>query len=154
MRLLLKGILSITTLLGCASVPIASIYKLMTLDALGVVPSEVRVATKTPDYFEVTEVDLKIISSDKGGKAQEIFPLVLDVAATPSEEVLEDLRINERLYSLSLSDQDLSRLTASLNKIRTERAEGQSDKEYSLGITIVNGGVRSEQPIKFAPASL
>lgn len=96
----------------------------MTLDVLGVVPSEVRVVTKTPKYFEVTEVDLKITSSDNGGKVQEIFPLVLDVAATSNEEVLEDLRINERLYSLSLSDQDLSRLTASLNKIRTERAEG------------------------------
>ncbi|MFN1583788.1 hypothetical protein [Vibrio rotiferianus] len=67
---------------------------------------------------------------------------------------MEDLRINERLYTLSLSDQDLSRLTASLNKIRTERAEGQSDKEYSLGITIVNGGFRSEQPIKSAPVYL
>jgi len=77
----------------------------------------------------------------------------LDVGATPNEEVLEDLRINERLYTLLLSDQDLSRLTASLNKIRTERAEGQSDKEYSLGITIVNGCVRSEQPIKSAPSA-
>lgn len=154
MRLLLKGILSLTTLLECVSVPITSIYKLMTLDVLGVVPSEVKVVTKTPKYFEVTEEDLKITSSDNGGKAQEIFPLVLDVASTPSEEVLEDLRINERLYTLLLSDQDLSRLTASLNKIRTERAEVQSDKEYSLGITIVNGCVRYEQPIKSAPVSL
>ncbi|WP_231572012.1 hypothetical protein [Vibrio rotiferianus] len=124
MRLLLIGMLSITKLPVYASVPITSIYKLMTLDVLGVIPNEVRVVTKTPEYFEVTEVDLKITSSDKGGKAQEIFPLGLDVAATPSEEVLEDLRINERLYSLPLSDQDLSRLTTSLNKIRTERAEG------------------------------
>lgn len=90
MRLLLIGMLSITTLPVYASVPITSIYKLMTLDVLGVVPSEVRVVTKAPEYFEVTEVDLKITSSDKGGKAQEIFPLVLDVAATSNEEVLED----------------------------------------------------------------
>ncbi len=48
MRLLLIEILSITTLPGCASVPITSIYKLMTLDVLGVVPSEVKVVTKTP----------------------------------------------------------------------------------------------------------
>jgi hypothetical protein len=105
-------------------VRISTNYKYLQVDVLGVVPSEMKVVTKTPEYFEVTEVDLKITSSDKGGKAQEIFPLGLDVAPTPSEEVLEDLRINERLYSLPLSDQDLSRLTASLNKIRTERAEG------------------------------
>ncbi|WP_158091112.1 hypothetical protein [Vibrio nigripulchritudo] len=47
-------ILLLTTLLGSASVPLSSIYKLMTLDVLGIVPSEVKVVTKTPENFEVT----------------------------------------------------------------------------------------------------
>ncbi|CCN47366.1 conserved hypothetical protein [Vibrio nigripulchritudo MADA3029] len=41
----------------------------MTLDVHGIVPSEVKVITKTPEYFEVTEVDLKITSTDNGSKS-------------------------------------------------------------------------------------
>ncbi|EGU60951.1 hypothetical protein VINI7043_02425 [Vibrio nigripulchritudo ATCC 27043] len=99
-------------------------------------------------------MDLKITSIDNGSKSQEVFPLVLDTDANFNAEVMEDLRANERLFALSLSEEYLSRLTNSLDKIRAERDNGQSDKDYSLGIIIVDVCVRFEQPLEYAPVSL
>lgn len=146
-------------LAGCTSVPITSMYKLMTLNPAELDPVSVRVAAITPRELELKDGDVFIWIREPGmsRENQHRFPLSVQQDATRDIRELPPARpqADEHLFILSLSELDARRLGEFQRQIFGETGAGALEKEdYRVGVTIAGGRKHSSIALSRAPIDL
>lgn len=145
-------------LAGCTTIPVSSMYKLMTLNPLELSPNEARVAAVTPLAlgFQTGDIIIWVSEPGSGREDRHIFPLkIKSVTSEPEETSPVDLKANERVFILSLSTSDAQQLSDLQKQIldQTRTAEYRK-KDYRMGVTIRRGCRETTAVLHQAPIDL
>ncbi|GAA61158.1 hypothetical protein P20652_3034 [Pseudoalteromonas sp. BSi20652] len=110
-RILLFVFLMMTSVIsGCSSVPLTTMYKMLSLDPLGIEPSEVTVAVQAPTGIVVNNNDVVIKLNVKADDPNysfehEYFVKVNEQYALP-DELKQKNKANSKIFILQLNKSD------------------------------------------------
>lgn len=135
-------LLIVLSTVGCAGIPLSSVYKMMTANPLEFHPEAISVAIKRTDVIQLQtgDIEMKIfIHSDNPDlKVSQQYFLVVD--NTPRVlTIAEDLKSNEALTVLTLSPNDVIRMKKLQKRMKNHLRNGGKSDDLGFSVRVLNG---------------
>jgi len=135
-------LLMVLSIIGCAGIPLSSVYKMMTTNPFEFHPDAISIAVKRSNVIQVQtgDVELKFsIHSDKLDlKVLQQYFLVVD--NTPRvTTITEELKNNEALTVLTLSTEDVIRMKNLQKRMRDHLKKGGKSSDFGFSVRVLEG---------------
>lgn len=141
-------LLAVLSGLGCAGIPISSMYKMMTANPLEFHPSAISVAIKRPHAIQMNTGDVKmgLTLKSKRPKTSISENFFLQVDNRPNlPSFLHQLKSGQAITVLSLSDEDVLMMQALQHKMKNHLNNGGSEDDLGFSVSVLRGCKNTEQ---------
>ena len=133
----------ISLLIGCAGIPLSSVYKMMTANPLEFHPHAIAVAIKRPNYLQVNTGDvimsLNINSEVPFLVVEQQYLLAVDNKPRIPLELASNFRNDEQLTVLKLSADDVIRMEILQQQMKNHLINGGSNDDFGFWVKITGG---------------
>ena len=135
-------LLIVLSIVGCAGIPLSSVYKMMTANPLDFHPDAISIAIKRSNVIQLQTGDVEMnffIDSDNPDlKVLQQYFLVVD--NTPRIPIItEDLNNNEALTVLTLSPEDVIRMQDLQKRMKSHLKNGGENKDFGFSVRVLEG---------------
>jgi len=135
-------LLIVLSIVGCAGIPLSSVYKMMTANPLEFNPDAISIAIKRSNTIQVQtgDVEMKIfIHSDNPDLRvlQQYFLVVDNTPRVPT--IAEGLKNNEALTALTLSPEDVIRMKNLQKKMKNHLKNGGESDDFGFSVRVLGG---------------
>ncbi len=132
----------VLSIVGCAGMPLSSMYKMMTANPLEFHPDAISIAIKRSNAIQINTGDVKMnlsIHSDNPElRVSQQYYLVVD--NTPQVPTLaKGIKDNEALTILTLSPEDVIQMTILQKKMKNHLRNGGKTDDFGFSVLVLNG---------------
>ena len=132
----------VLSIAGCVGIPLSSVYKMMTADPLEFNPGAISIAIKSSNAIKIhigdVEMNMFINSDDSGLSVSQQYFLAVD--NTPRIPLLaEGLIDNEALTVLTLSPEDVVRMTSLQKTMKKHLLNGGNRSDFGFNVRVLGG---------------
>lgn len=135
-------LLIVLSIVGCAGIPLSSVYKMMTANPLDFHPDAISIAIKRSNVIQLktgdVEMNFFIDSENPDLKVLQQYFLVVD--NTPRIPIIaEGLNNNEALTVLTLSPEDVIRMQDLQKMMKSHLKNGGENKDFGFSVRVLEG---------------
>ena len=135
-------LLIVLSIVGCAGIPLSSVYKMMTANPLDFHPDAISIAIKRSNVIQLqtgdVEMNFFIDSENPDLKVLQQYFLVVD--NTPRIPIIaEGLNNNEALTVLTLSPEDVIRMQDLQKMMKSHLKNGGKNKDFGFSVRVLEG---------------
>ena len=130
------------SLVGCAGIPLSSVYKMMTANPLEFHPNAISIALKRTNAIQVqtgdVEMNVFIHNDNPNLRVAEQYFLVID--NTPQiSAIAGELKSNEALTILTLSPKDVIRMKKLQKQMKNHLKNGGESDNFGFSVRVLGG---------------
>jgi len=142
-------LLALTSLLiGCAGIPLTSVYKMMTANPLEFHPDAIAVAIKRPNYLQVNTGDvimsININSENPFLMVEQQYLLAVDNKPRMPIELMEYFSGSDELTLLKLSSEDATRMKILQQQMKAHLINGGKSDDFGFSVRVMDGCKKSK----------
>ena len=135
-------LLLVLSIVGCAGIPLSSVYKMMTANPLEFHPEAISIDIKRSNAIQVqtgdVEMEIFINNDNPDLKVLQKYFFVVDNASRVPI-VAEGLADNEHLTILTLSPEDVIKMKNLQKKMKTHLKNGGESDDFGFSIRVLKG---------------
>ncbi|QIZ75682.1 hypothetical protein [Ferrimonas lipolytica] len=113
---------------GCTSMPITTMYKLVTLEPLELDPGQLQVAVRTDNNVVIGDNGVMMhwgyVSEDNSLTLDENYPVIVDRGTRPSSVLLDGIGNSEQLVIFSLRPEDTKSMRLFQSQVLAHQQQG------------------------------
>jgi len=135
-------LLIVLSIVGCAGIPLSSVYKMMTVNPLEFHPDAISIAIKRTNVIQMqtgdVEMEFSIHSDNPDLRVSQQYFLVID--NTPRvPTIAEGLKNNEEFSTLILSPKDVIRMKKLQKRMRNHLINGGKSDDFGFSVRVLRG---------------
>jgi len=135
-------------MVGCAGIPLSSVYKMMTANPLEFHPDAIAVAVKRPNYLRVNTGDVimgvNINSETPFLVVEQQYLLVVDNNPHIPIELEDNFGSGDELTVLKLSPEDVKRMKVLQQQMKNHLINGGSSDDFGFWVKVGSGCKKSK----------
>lgn len=135
-------LLIVLSIVGCAGIPLSSVYKMMTANPLDFHPDAISIAIKRSNAIQLQTGDVEMtffIQSDNPNLRvlQQYFLVVDNTPRVPT--IAERLKKNEALTVLTLTPKDVTRMKNLQKRMKSHLKNGGKSDDFGFSVRVLEG---------------
>lgn len=132
----------VLSIVGCAGIPLSSVYKMMTANPLEFHPDAISIAIKRSNAIQVhtgdVEMTIYIHSDNPELRVLQQYYLVVD--NTPRESAMAaGIKNNEALTILTLSPEDVIKMKSLQKRMKKHLRNGGESDDFGFSVRVLKG---------------
>ena len=136
----LVGVLLLLT--ACTTIPLGTMLKMVRLNPLDMDPQQLVVAVKTPEGLNVQDGDVVVNftfrTGDPNTSFEHQFPVMVNADYVIPESLKRDLKANESITVLQLSEEDARTMYEGQQAVKNYRLEHENGGAGNIDIDLVS----------------
>jgi len=135
-------LLIVLSIVGCAGIPLSSVYKMMTANPLEFQPDAVSIAIKRSNAIQVHtgNIEMNIFIHHDNPTLRVMHQYFLAVDNTPRlPKIAGELRANEALTILTLSPDDVIKMKSLQNTMKNHLKNGGNSNDFGFSVRVLGG---------------